>query len=77
MTYSYIKQQYGTGFEPGQRVTHTVTKKSGQVTREDRSQAHYVQVWFDDRKFSVPCHPRELTILIPQIAAGRGDEKVC
>lgn len=70
MAYDYIKQQYGTTFEPGQRVTHTVLKKSGQVTREDRSQAHYVQVRFDDRKFSVPCHPSELTILVKEEANG-------
>ena len=64
MAYDYIKQMYGTAFEPGQRVTHAEIKKSGQVTKEDRSQAHYVQVRFDDRKFSVPCHPGELTILV-------------
>lgn len=68
MAYDYIKKTYGTAFEPGQRVTHTVTKKSGQVTREDLSQAHYVQVRFDDRKFSVPCHPEELTILVKEDA---------
>jgi hypothetical protein len=60
MSYAYIKQHYGLEFEPGDRVTHTVTQKAGQVTREDLSQSHYVQVRFDDRKFSVPCHPQEL-----------------
>lgn len=75
MAYDYIKRTYGTAFEPGQRVTHTVTKKDGQVTREDRSQGNYVMVRFDDRKFSVPCHPEELAILLPD--ASKGDEKVC
>ena len=58
--YAYIKSHYGLDFAPGERVTHTVTKKAGQVTREDRSQGNYVQVRFDDRKFAVPCHPEEL-----------------
>lgn len=64
--YAYIQKTYGLTFKVGQRVRHTVNGGSGMVTREDRSQSHYVQVRFDDRKFSVPCHPQELeTIEVP------------
>lgn len=58
--YDYVKQSYPVSPEIGQRVTHHVTKKSGAVTRENRSQLHYVMVKFDGKKFSLPCHPTEL-----------------
>lgn len=59
-SYAYIQRTYGLTFTAGQRVRHTVTGKAGMVVREDPSQAHYVQVRFDDRKYGVPCHPEEL-----------------
>jgi len=65
MTYDYIRKAYSLDYAPGQRVTHTVTEKAGQVTTENRSQGHYVQVRFDDRNYSVPCHPQELVIHVP------------
>ncbi|MGL5447471.1 MAG: hypothetical protein ACRDBL_09195 [Rhabdaerophilum sp.] len=68
--YAYIERTYGSTFKVGLRVRHTVTGKSGMVTREDLSQAHYVQVRFDDRKFSVPCHPKELVIEAHEAAKG-------
>lgn len=58
--YDYVKQSYSVNPEVGQRVTHQVTKKSGAVARENRSQGHYVMVKFDGQKFSLPCHPTEL-----------------
>lgn len=61
--YDYIQKTYGLTFRVGQRVRHTTTGKSGIVTREDRSQGHYVQVRFDDKKFSAPCHPQELEVV--------------
>lgn len=58
--YDYVKRSYPVSPEIGQRVTHQVTRKSGVVARENRSQLHYVMVKFDGQKFSLPCHPTEI-----------------
>lgn len=60
MTYDYVKRTYGVSPAVGQRVTHTVTKNSGTVAREDKTQSHYVKVRFDGQKHTLPCHPTEL-----------------
>jgi hypothetical protein len=67
--YAYIKQRYGVAFAFRDRVRHTINGKAGMVVREDPSQAHYVMVRFDDRKYAVPCHPGELE-KIEQVAHG-------
>jgi hypothetical protein len=43
--YAYIQRAYGN---------------YGLITKEDQSNGHYVQVRFEGRNFSVPCHPDEL-----------------
>jgi hypothetical protein len=60
MTYDYVKCTYQVFPRIGARVQHTVTKKFGKITREKPGAAHYVNVMFDGRGFSVPCHPTEL-----------------
>lgn len=60
MAYDYIKRTYEFQPEVARRVRHTETKGEGVIAREDRSQAHYVQVKFDGKKFALPCHPSEL-----------------
>ena len=60
MQYEYVRRAYGVEPIVGQRVTHTVTRKSGVIAREDKSQGHYVQVRFDGQKHTLPCHPTEL-----------------
>lgn len=63
MTYDYIKQTYNVEPKVGDRVTHEVTKQSGVIARENRSQSHYVMVRFDGRKHLLPCHPLELGLV--------------
>lgn len=63
MAYDYIKRAYGVDPREGQRVKHTVTGEFGTVTAEDPGQGHYVQVQFEGRRFSLPCHPTELEYL--------------
>lgn len=58
--YEYIDAHYDFVPIPGGRVTHTVTKKTEVIAREDKGQGHYVQVVFDGTKHKVPCHPDEL-----------------
>lgn len=70
MAYDYIKRSYAFQPEIGRRVSHTVTKEFGVITREDKSAGHYVQVRFDDRKFSVPCHPDELVYVEEEVTNG-------
>lgn len=60
MSYDYIKRTYSFRPEVGRRVRHTVTGNLGAITREDRGQGQYVQVRFDGKAFSLPCHPMEL-----------------
>jgi hypothetical protein len=60
MAYDYVRRTYSVDPVIGQRVTHTVTNKSGIIAREDKSQGHYVQVRFDGQRHSLPCHPTEL-----------------
>jgi hypothetical protein len=60
MAYDYIKRTYTFQPQTGRRVTHTVTKRSGLIAREDRSASHYVQVRFDGDNHALPCHPMEL-----------------
>jgi hypothetical protein len=61
--YDYIKRTYPVLPVVGGRVTHQVTKRSGTISRENATQAHYVMVKFDGQKFSSPCHPTELDYL--------------
>lgn len=60
MPYDYVRRTYSVDPKPGKTVTHTVTGKIGVITREDKSQGHYVQVRFAGQKHSLPCHPTEL-----------------
>jgi hypothetical protein len=60
MAYEYVRSMYKVSPKVGARVQHTVTKKFGKITREKASAAHYVNVMFDGRGFSSPCHPTEL-----------------
>jgi hypothetical protein len=60
MSYDYIKRAYSVSPEVGARVRHTETNRNGVITREDRSQSHYVMVRFDGDKRSLPCHPTAL-----------------
>jgi len=60
MAYDYVRRTYSVDPVIGQRVTHTVTHKSGIIAREDKSQSHYVKVRFDGQKHTLPCHPTEL-----------------
>lgn len=60
MAYDYVKRTYGVNPIVGERVTHTVTGKSGIIARESPGQAHYVRVKFDGQSFSSACHPTEL-----------------
>ncbi len=63
MSYDYIKRTYPVTPKVGERVRHTVTNRSGEIAREDRSQGHYVQVRFDGQAHRSPCHPMELEYL--------------
>jgi hypothetical protein len=63
MAYDYIRRVYGVDPVPGQRVEHTVTGKSGVITRDSGAAAHYVKVRFDGQTFTSPCHPTELKYL--------------
>ncbi len=65
MAYDYVRRTYDVSPVIGGRVTHTVTKKSGVIAREDKSQGHYVQVRFDGMKHVLPCHPTELEYAPP------------
>jgi hypothetical protein len=60
MSYDYIRRTYNVTPRVGQRVRHTETGKHGEVTREDPSAGHYVQVKFNGHIFVVPCHPLAL-----------------
>ncbi len=60
MSYDYIKRTYSVTPQVGIRVRHNETRRFGWITREDRSQSHYVQVKFDGYKHSLPCHPLAL-----------------
>lgn len=63
MTYDYIKRTYRVEPKAGDRVTHDVTKREGQIVRENKSQSNYVMVRFDGQKHSLPCHPLELGLV--------------
>lgn len=60
MAYDYVKRMYGVDPVVGNAVTHTVTGKSGVITRESPGMANYVRVRFEGQKHSLPCHPTEL-----------------
>lgn len=60
MAYDYVRRAYGVDPIVGKRVQHQVTKRFGEIGREDKSQGHYVMVRFDGQKFRSPCHPTEL-----------------
>lgn len=62
MSYDYVKHYYGLEFKLRDRVTHTITGRSGEVRRSGTSiPAHYVAVRFDGDKHNLPCHPKELS----------------
>lgn len=63
MTYDYVRRVYGVNPVVGERVRHHVGGKLGTITREDRSQGHYVQVRFDGKMHALPCHPTEMDYL--------------
>lgn len=63
MSYDYIKRTYPVMPKVGERVRHKVTDKSGTIARENRGEAHYVQVRFDGQGHALPCHPTELEYL--------------
>lgn len=64
MSYEYIKRTYLIEPKVGQRIEHDITKRLGQIAREDRSRSHYVMVRFDGDKHSLPCHPLEIGLCI-------------
>jgi hypothetical protein len=66
MAYEYIKRTYSFQPEVGRRVRHLYTTNAGVITRENRSASHYVQVRFDGKTFSLPCHPDELEYVTGQ-----------
>ena len=59
MAYNYIQRIYGTTFQPGDRVRHTVTDKCGQVMRPTGDPQYY-RVRFDGQKHGSECHPQEI-----------------
>jgi hypothetical protein len=63
MAYDYVKKAYGFTAEIGRRVRHTVTHGEGVIAREDKGNLQYVQVKFDGKKFSLPCHPDEIVYI--------------
>lgn len=63
MAYEYVKRTYNVTPVVGERVFHAIIDRAGTISREDRSQGHYVQVKFDGRKHPTPCHPTELEYL--------------
>lgn len=63
MSYDYIKRTYAFQPKVGRRVRHTEINREGVITREDRGMSHYVQVRFDGRKYSDPCHPETLVYI--------------
>lgn len=65
MSYDYIKRTYGVTPEPGSRVRHTVTGKSGVIARAI-GDPQYVRVRFDGVTFTVPCHPEELDYAVKE-----------
>jgi hypothetical protein len=75
MGYEYIKRAYSVDPVVGQRVTHTVTGKSGEIGREDKSQGHYVMVRFDGMKHRLPCHPTELDYGASAISSTEGNSR--
>jgi hypothetical protein len=60
MAYDYVKRMYGVNPVVGSTVTHTITGRSGVITRESPGMGNYVRVRFDGQKHSLPCHPEEL-----------------
>lgn len=63
--YDYIRRYYDVPAYIGVRVS--VEGKSGVLVKA-RSALHYAHVKFDGAKFSVPCHPSELTYHVQAIA---------
>ena len=51
--YDYVKRTYPVLPQVGARVTHQVTKRSGAIARENKSQAHYVMAKFDGEQTRV------------------------
>jgi hypothetical protein len=70
--YDYVRRTYGVPAYVGVRV------RSGQregVLVRATSDLHYVHIRFNDRKFSVPCHPTdELEYLVERRAATEPEE---
>ncbi|HLH92041.1 MAG TPA: hypothetical protein VKX28_26715 [Xanthobacteraceae bacterium] len=63
MSYDYVMRAYGVNPRVGERVRHKVTEQEGTISRENRSQSHYVMVRFDGTSHPLPCHPTELEYL--------------
>ncbi len=62
MPYNYIERTYGTRFQPGDRVRHSVTGKTGKVLRT-KGDPHYYRVKFHGNRHGSNCHPLELKLL--------------
>lgn len=62
MSYDYVRRNYPVDPQVGQRVTLAEGRQrpSGVVTRENKSQSHYVMVRFDGQRHASPCHPTSL-----------------
>lgn len=61
MSYEYIQRAYGKTFETGMRVHFTECGGRYGVVQKPSSQAHYVNVKFDDGTEG-NCHPGSLEI---------------
>ncbi len=67
MSYEYVKRTYNVSPKVGKRVRHTEINRTGTISRENKSQSHYVMVKLDGQSFASPCHPTALEYLGPAI----------
>lgn len=63
MSYDYVRRTYSVEPVIGERIRHHVGGKTGTISRENPSSAHYVMVKFDGQKHALPCHPTEMDYL--------------
>lgn len=66
--YNYVRQTYGVPAYIGVRVR--IDKGEGVIVAA-RSDLHYIHVRFDNRSFSVPCHPTDSVEYLIERKAGQ------
>lgn len=76
MSYDYVRRTYRVAPVIGARVRHNETGRFGAISRENRSQSHYVQVRFDGDRHALPCHPTALDYHLGQFAPLIAEERV-